>query len=67
MEPRFTVVSRITLLDRPMVLGHAQAAQEALKMAQKFAAQGMNEVVIGDNQVQKLFSPAEFSAQYNVR
>lgn len=67
MEPRFTIVSRITLLDQPMVLGHAQGAQEALQMAQKFVAQGMNEVVIGDNQVRRLFAPAEFSTQYNVR
>jgi hypothetical protein len=67
MEPRFTIVSRLKLLDQPMVLGHAQGAQEALRLAQKFVAQGMNEVVIGDNQVQKLFAPTEFSAQYNVR
>ena len=63
---RFTSVSRLLSTAMPGVLGHADTAAEAVKMARGFTEAGKIDVRIGDNQEQKHFDTETFAKQYGV-
>lgn len=63
---RFTIVSRLLSTAMPGVLGHADTAAEAVKMARGFTEAGKIDVRIGDNQEQKHFDTETFAKQYGV-
>lgn len=64
---RFTIVCRLMTTPTPGVLGHADAADEAVKMARGFTQRGSLDVRIGDNQAQKHYDTESFAKQYGVR
>lgn len=64
---RFTIVSRLMSTATPGVLGHADTAAEAVKMARGFTQNGKLDVRIGDNQEQKHYDTESFAKQYGVR
>jgi len=64
---RFTIVCRIVSTAMPGVLGHADSADEAVKMARGFTKNGSVDVRIGDNQEEKHYDTESFAKQYGVR
>lgn len=64
---RFTIVCRLVSTATPGVLGHADTAADAVKMARGFTQKGSVDVRIGDNQEQKHFDTESFAKQYGVR
>lgn len=64
---RFTIVCRLVSTATPGVLGHADSADEAVKLARGFTKSGSRDVRIGDNQEQKHYDTESFAKQYGVR
>ncbi|MEZ5959806.1 MAG: hypothetical protein R3C30_05190 [Hyphomonadaceae bacterium] len=66
-DKRFIIVCRLLTTARPGVLGYADAADEAVRMARGFTQNGSVDVRIGDNQEQKHYDTEAFAKQYGVR
>ena len=64
---RFSILMPMMALPKPMAIGEAETAAEAVRIARSFAAQGKSGLKIGDAQSEIYYPLEEFAAKHGVR
>jgi len=64
---RYTILSRMRVMPKPLAIGSAETPAEAVRIAREAAKQGRPDIQIGDNQAATYVSAEEFAAQHGIR
>lgn len=64
---RYAILGEFLVVPKPMPIGEAETADEAVRMARAFVAKGRRGVRIGDTQAEDHYSIEEFAAKHGVR
>ena len=64
---RFTILAQMMAVPRPVAIGEADTAADAVRKAREFAKQGKRDVQIGDSEIEDYFPLEQFAAKHGIR